>query len=66
MSNREEIPLAEFPLKGLWFYDRYTEAEVHAHRCGQVIVRAQTTYQDVVIQQFDHLGRCLEIGRAHV
>jgi spermidine synthase len=55
--------LTEFPLKGLWFYDRYTEAEVHAHRCGQVIARARTAYQDVVIQHFDHLGRCLIVDQ---
>jgi spermidine synthase len=61
MSNREAPSLAEFPLKGIWFYDRYTESEVHAHRCGQVIARARTPYQDIAIQQFDHLGRCLVV-----
>jgi len=49
----------EFPLKGIWFYDRYTPAEVHAHRAGAVIARARTTFQDVVIQDLEHLGRCL-------
>ena len=61
MSDKKVPALVEFPLKGVWFYDRYTEAEVHAHRCGQVIARAQTAYQDVMIQQFDHLGRCLVV-----
>lgn len=61
MSNKELTGLEEFPLKGLWFYDRYTAAEVHAHRCGAVIARARTKYQDVVIQEFDHLGRCLVV-----
>ncbi len=59
MSDRDVSPLSEFPLKGIWFYDRYNEAEVHAHRCGRVVARARTEYQSVVIQQFDHLGRCL-------
>lgn len=49
----------EFPLKGIWFYDRFTAAEVHAHRSGRVIARARTEYQDVVIQELEHLGRCL-------
>lgn len=49
----------EFPLQGTWFYDRYTDAEIHAHRSGPVIARARTAYQDVVIQEFEHLGRCL-------
>jgi spermidine synthase len=49
----------EFPLKGIWFYDRYTPAEVHAHRAGAVIARARTAFQDVVIQHLEHLGRCL-------
>jgi len=49
----------EFPLKGIWFYDRYTPAEVHAHRAGVVIARARTAFQDVVIQHLEHLGRCL-------
>jgi len=49
----------EFPLKGIWFYDRYTPAEVHAHRAGPVIARARTRHQEVVIQQLEHLGRCL-------
>ncbi len=61
MSDRDVSPLAEFPLKGIWFYDRYNEAEVHAHRCGRVVARARTKYQSVVIQQFDHLGRCLVV-----
>lgn len=55
----KDARVAEFPLKGVWFYDRYTNAEVHAHRCGLTVARAQTAYQQVVIQQFDHLGRCL-------
>jgi len=50
---------AEFPLKGIWFYDRYTPAEVHAHRAGPVVVRARTPFQEVVIQHLEHLGRCL-------
>ncbi len=54
----EHIP-DDFPLKGIWFYDRYTPAEVHAHRSGPVVARARTPYQHVVIQQFEHLGRCL-------
>jgi len=49
----------DFPLKGIWFYDRYTPAEVHAHRAGAVIARARTAFQDVVIQRLEHLGRCL-------
>jgi spermidine synthase len=49
----------EFPLKGIWFYDRYTPAEIHAHRSGAVIARARTRFQDVVIQDLEHLGRCL-------
>lgn len=60
MSDRNPAP-AEFPLTGVWFYDRYTSAEVHAHRAGRVIARARTAYQDVVIQEFEHLGRCLVI-----
>jgi len=28
--------MTEFPLTGIWFYDRYTPAEVHAHRAGRV------------------------------
>jgi len=59
VGERDTAAVAEFPLKGIWFYDRYTASEVHAHRCGAVIARAQTAYQEVVIQQFDHLGRCL-------
>ncbi|HLQ63425.1 MAG TPA: spermidine synthase, partial [bacterium] len=59
MGEHDTAAVAEFPLKGIWFYDRYTASEVHAHRCGAVIARAQTAYQEVVIQQFDHLGRCL-------
>lgn len=59
MSDEQTPILEEFPLKGLWFYDRYTESEVHAHRCGSVIAQARTAFQDVVIQQMDHLGRCL-------
>lgn len=58
MSDRVTVP-EEFPLKGIWFYDRYTPAEVHAHRAGPVIARARTQFQDVVIQQLEHLGRCL-------
>jgi len=61
VSDRAQASSTEFPLKGIWFYDRYTEAEVHAHRCGRVIARARTEFQDVVIQQFDHLGRCLVV-----
>lgn len=49
----------EFPLTGIWFYDRYTSSEVHAHRAGRVIARARTAYQEVVIQEFEHLGRTL-------
>lgn len=59
MSERDAPLAGEFPLKGLWFYDRYTPTEVHAHRVGPVIARARTKFQDVLIQQFDHLGRCL-------
>lgn len=58
MSDRVTVP-EEFPLKGIWFYDRYTPAEVHAHRAGPVIARARTAFQDVVIQHLEHLGRCL-------
>lgn len=58
MSDHTTAP-EEFPLKGVWFYDRYTPAEVHAHRAGRVVARARTAFQDVVIQEFDHLGRCL-------
>ena len=58
MPDRIAAP-EEFPLKGLWFYDRYTPAEVHAHRAGVVIARARTVFQDVVIQHLEHLGRCL-------
>ena len=61
MGERDTAAVANFPLKGVWFYDRYTDAEVHAHRCGAVIARAHTAYQEVVIQQFDHLGRCLVV-----
>ncbi len=59
MPDPNVLPLAEFPLRGVWFYDRYNAAEVHAHRCGLVIAHARTAYQDAVIQQFEHLGRCL-------
>lgn len=55
----DRIAPAEFPLKGVWFYDRYTPAEVHAHRAGAVVARARTAFQDVVIQELEHLGRCL-------
>lgn len=58
MSERIPVP-EEFPLKGIWFYDRYTPAEVHAHRSGPVIARARTKFQDVVIQRLEHLGKCL-------
>lgn len=58
MSERITGP-REFPLKGIWFYDTYTEAEVHAHRSGPVVAHARTAYQDVVIQDLEHLGRCL-------
>lgn len=58
MSERISTP-EEFPLKGIWFYDRYTPAEVHAHRSGPVVARARTKFQDVVIQELEHLGRCL-------
>jgi spermidine synthase len=49
----------EFPLKGVWFYDVYTPAEVHAHRAGPVIAHVRTAHQEVVIQELEHLGRCL-------
>lgn len=49
----------EYPLKGIWFYDAYTAAEVHAHRSGPVIAHVRTAHQDVVIQELEHLGRCL-------
>jgi spermidine synthase len=52
-------PLTEFPLTGIWFYDRYTPAEVHAHRAGRVIASASTKFQNVTIQEFEHLGRVL-------
>ncbi|MEX0765835.1 MAG: polyamine aminopropyltransferase [bacterium] len=52
-------PLTEFPLTGIWFYDRYTPAEVHAHRAGRVIAKTTTKFQDVTIQEFEHLGRVL-------
>lgn len=52
-------PLTEFPLSGIWFYDRYTPAEVHAHRAGRVIAKTTTKFQDVTIQEFEHLGRVL-------
>lgn len=58
MSEGITVP-EEFPLKGIWFYDRYTPAEVHAHRAGPVIARARTGFQDVVIQHLEHLGVCL-------
>jgi len=51
----------EFPLTGTWFYDPYTSASVHAHRVGPVIAQAQTAFQRVAIQEFEHLGRCLII-----
>jgi spermidine synthase len=53
--------LAEFPLTGTWFYDPYTPSSVHAHRAGPVIAQAQTAFQRVAIQEFEHLGRCLII-----
>ncbi|HEY3248620.1 MAG TPA: fused MFS/spermidine synthase [bacterium] len=53
--------MKEFPLTGTWFYDPYTAASVHAHRVGPVIVQARTAFQEVAIQEFDHLGRCLII-----
>lgn len=58
MPDRMTAP-EEFPLKGIWFYDRYTPAEVHAHRAGAVVARARTAFQDVRIQHLEHLGRCL-------
>lgn len=58
MADRIAAP-EEFPLKGIWFYDRYTPAEIHAHRSGPVIARVRTPFQDVVIQELEHLGRCL-------
>lgn len=58
MPDRD-FGLTEFPLTGIWFYDRYTPAEVHAHRAGRVIARASTKFQDVTIQEFEHLGRVL-------
>jgi spermidine synthase len=58
LTDRPTAP-EEFPLKGIWFFDRYTPAEVHAHRVGAVIARARTAFQDVVIQDLEHLGRCL-------
>ncbi|HET6780747.1 MAG TPA: polyamine aminopropyltransferase [bacterium] len=51
--------MTEFPLTGIWFYDRYTPAEVHAHRAGRVIATASTKFQNVTIQEFEHLGRVL-------
>lgn len=51
--------MTEFPLTGIWFYDRYTPAEVHAHRAGRVIAKTRTKFQDVTIQEFEHLGRVL-------
>ena len=58
MPERIAAPV-EFPLKGIWYYDPYTPAEVHAHRSGPVVARARTRFQDVVIQHLEHLGRCL-------
>lgn len=58
MSDRDS-GLTEFPLTGIWFYDRYTPAEVHAHRAGRIIARTKTKFQDVTIQEFEHLGRVL-------
>lgn len=58
MPERIAAP-AEFPLKGIWYYDPYTVAEVHAHRSGPVVAHVRTQYQDVVIQELEHLGRCL-------
>ncbi|MGH9204623.1 MAG: methyltransferase domain-containing protein, partial [Vicinamibacterales bacterium] len=58
MSDRDS-GLTEFPLTGVWFYDRYTPAEVHAHRAGRIIARTKTKFQDVAIQEFEHLGRVL-------
>lgn len=52
-------PLTEYPLTGIWFYDRYTPAEVHAHRAGRVIAKTTTKFQEVTIQEFEHLGRVL-------
>lgn len=53
--------MIEFALTGTWFYDPYTAASVHAHRAGPVIAQARTAFQQVAIQEFDHLGRCLII-----
>ncbi|HEV8354112.1 MAG TPA: fused MFS/spermidine synthase [bacterium] len=53
--------LKDFPLTGTWFYDPYTASSVHAHRVGPVIAQAQTAFQRVAIQEFEHLGRCLII-----
>jgi spermidine synthase len=61
VADREVFSVQEFPLRGLWFYDRYSDSEVHAHRCGEVVARARTAYQDVLIQRFDHLGLCLVV-----
>ncbi len=58
MSDRDS-KLTEFPLTGIWFYDRYTPSEVHAHRAGRVIAKTTTKFQDVTIQEFEHLGRVL-------
>ncbi len=59
MSDREAVSAIEFPLKGMWFYDRQTHAGVHAHRMGPLLVHARTKIQDVAIQCLEHLGRCL-------
>lgn len=53
--------MKEFPLTGTWFYDPYTPASVHAHRSGPVIAQTRTKFQDVAIQEFEHLGRVLVI-----
>src|SRR3989337_3415689 len=53
--------MKEFPLTGTWFYDPYTPASVHTHRTGPVVAQATTAFQHVVIQDFEHLGRCLII-----
>ena len=51
--------MAEFPLTGTWFYDPYTAASVHAHRAGPIVAQVRTAFQQVAIQEFEHLGRCL-------
>lgn len=47
--------------KNLWFTDRITEHEKHAHGIKKWIIRKRTKIQNIAIAEFFSFGRCLII-----